>query len=94
MLPKRQQFQIPNNNFVSLSRLVSKIISYFLIGLIRFYQGAISPYLPSSCRYTPTCSHYGVEALKKHGPLKGGWFTLKRIASCHPWGGSGHDPVP
>lgn len=55
---------------------------------------AISPYLPPSCRYTPTCSAYGIEALKKYGPFKGGWLTLKRIASCHPWGGSGYDPVP
>jgi len=47
-----------------------------------------------NCRYTPTCSQYGVEAIKKHGPGKGGWLALKRIMSCHPWGGHGHDPVP
>jgi len=47
-----------------------------------------------SCRYTPTCSQYGIEAIKKYGPLKGGWLTVKRIARCNPWGGHGHDPVP
>ncbi len=71
-----------------------RLVSWLLIGLIRFYQAAISPYLPPSCRYTPTCSQYGVEAIRKHGPLRGGWFSLKRILSCHPWGGSGYDPVP
>ena len=62
--------------------------------MVKFYQIAISPYTPASCRYTPTCSHYTVEALQKHGLFKGGWLALKRIFSCHPWGGSGHDPVP
>ena len=55
---------------------------------------AISPYTPNSCRYTPTCSHYTVDALKTHGLFKGGWLSAKRIASCNPWGGSGYDPVP
>ncbi|TVR41372.1 MAG: membrane protein insertion efficiency factor YidD [Bacteroidia bacterium] len=73
---------------------IGKAFSYLFIGIIRFYQGAISPYLPPSCRYTPSCSQYGVEAIRKHGPVKGGWLTVKRISSCHPWGGSGYDPVP
>ncbi|MFA5971783.1 MAG: membrane protein insertion efficiency factor YidD [Lentimicrobiaceae bacterium] len=73
---------------------MKKILSSILIGIIRFYQYAISPYLPPSCRYTPTCSAYGIEALKKHGPFKGGWLTIKRVVSCNPWGGSGYDPVP
>ncbi|MDD3743227.1 MAG: membrane protein insertion efficiency factor YidD [Lentimicrobiaceae bacterium] len=71
-----------------------KLFTNLLVGIIRLYQWAISPYLPPSCRYTPTCSQYGVEAIKKHGPVKGGWLTIKRVASCHPWGGSGYDPVP
>jgi len=54
----------------------------------------ISPLFSSRCRYNPTCSEYGVKAIKEHGALKGGYFTLKRILSCHPWGGHGHDPVP
>ena len=62
--------------------------------LIRFYQYAISPMLPPRCRYTPTCSQYAVEAVSKHGAFKGGWLALQRIARCHPFGGSGHDPVP
>ena len=65
-----------------------------LLLLVRFYQYAISPMLPPRCRYTPTCSQYAVEALQKHGALKGGWLVAKRIGRCHPWGGSGHDPVP
>lgn len=65
-----------------------------MIGVIRLYQGAISPYLPPSCRYTPSCSQYGVEAIQKHGAIKGGWLTMKRVCSCNPWGGHGYDPVP
>ncbi|MGI9191847.1 MAG: membrane protein insertion efficiency factor YidD [Chitinophagaceae bacterium] len=65
-----------------------------LLFLIRFYQGAISPWLgPSKCRYTPTCSEYTREALLKYGPLKGTWLGIKRISRCAPWGGHGHDPV-
>jgi uncharacterized protein len=71
-----------------------KLISHFFLLLIRGYQLLLSPILGASCRYTPTCSQYGIEAIQKYGPLKGGWLTLKRIASCNPWGGHGHDPVP
>ena len=71
-----------------------KILIAPFIFLVRIYQRLISPLLPASCRYTPTCSHYTVEALQKHGLFKGGWLALKRIGSCHPWGGSGYDPVP
>ncbi|MAY82669.1 MAG: membrane protein insertion efficiency factor YidD [Flavobacteriales bacterium] len=73
---------------------MSKIISRFLVLLIRIYQLTLSPFLGANCRYQPTCSQYAVEALKIHGPLKGGWLGLKRILSCHPWGGHGYDPVP
>lgn len=65
-----------------------------VVFLIRLYQKFISPVLPASCRYTPTCSHYTIEALQTHGLLKGGWLSIKRIASCNPWGGSGYRPVP
>ncbi|PWJ36138.1 membrane protein insertion efficiency factor YidD [Sediminitomix flava] len=65
-----------------------------LIFLVRFYQQGISPYTPASCRYSPTCSQYMIEAIKKHGPVKGLKLGLKRIGKCHPWGGSGYDPVP
>ena len=69
-------------------------VSKLLIGLIRLYQGTLSPLIGRSCRYTPTCSNYGIEAIQKYGPIKGSWLTLKRILSCNPWGGSGYDPVP
>jgi len=75
-------------------KIIRKILTFPFIVLVRFYQVAISPYTPSSCRYTPTCSHYTVEALQKHGLFRGGWLSIKRIASCNPWGGSGYDPVP
>ena len=70
------------------------VIGWPLILLIRFYQWVISPIIGPKCRYQPTCSHYAVEALKKHGPFKGFWLAVRRIARCHPWGGSGWDPVP
>jgi len=70
------------------------ILIYPLVLLVRFYQLAISPYTPSSCRYEPSCSQYTIEALKKRGLIVGLWLSLKRIFSCHPWGGSGYDPVP
>ncbi|QIE59152.1 membrane protein insertion efficiency factor YidD [Rasiella rasia] len=73
---------------------MKKILTYPFIFLVRVYQRAISPLFPSTCRYQPTCSQYTVEALQKHGLFKGGWLAVKRIGSCHPWGGSGYDPVP
>ncbi|TAE90171.1 MAG: membrane protein insertion efficiency factor YidD [Bacteroidetes bacterium] len=74
--------------------MLKTIVSFPFILLIRVYQWVISPLLPNACRYTPTCSQYGIEAIQKHGIIKGGWLTLKRISTCHPWGGHGHDPVP
>jgi hypothetical protein len=74
--------------------MLKKIITYPFILLIRFYQVAISPYTPATCRFSPTCSSYSLEALKVHGLLKGGWLSIKRIGKCHPWGSSGYDPVP
>lgn len=71
-----------------------KWVSEFFIFFIRIYQGMISPLLGKNCRFTPTCSQYAVEALRKHGPVYGSWLTIKRILRCHPWGGSGYDPVP
>ncbi len=75
-------------------RAISWFFSQIFILVIRFYQLAISPLIPPRCRYTPSCSTYSLQAIKKHGPIKGTWLALKRITSCHPWGGSGHDPVP
>ena len=70
------------------------MFSRLLILLVRFYQCAISPLLPPSCRYLPTCSEYTLEALRKHGAIKGGWLALKRIGRCRPGCPGGHDPVP
>ena len=74
--------------------MLQKIFIIILIKLIRFYQVAISPWLGKNCRYQPTCSQYTLEALKVHGLYKGEFLGIKRILSCHPWGGSGYDPVP
>ena len=73
---------------------IAKIPANFLILLIRLYQVTLSPWIGKSCRYVPTCSNYGIEAIEKYGFFKGGWLTFKRILSCNPWGGSGYDPVP
>ena len=71
-----------------------RLLSKGIIGLIKAYQLIISPILPMACRYTPTCSVYGIEAIQKHGPIKGAFLAVKRILRCNPWGGSGIDPVP
>lgn len=73
---------------------MKKILTFPFILLIRIYQLFISPLLPSSCRFQPTCSQYAKVALERHGLFYGGWLAIKRIFSCHPWGGSGYDPVP
>jgi putative membrane protein insertion efficiency factor len=75
-------------------KTVLKILALPFIGLIKLYQLILSPWLGPSCRFTPTCSQYGLEAFKKYGVFKGFWLTAKRIAKCHPWGGHGYDPVP
>lgn len=76
------------NNFLK------KILILPFVLVIKIYQVLISPLTPSTCRFQPTCSHYTKEALQKHGLFKGGKLAVKRIFSCHPWGGSGYDPVP
>jgi hypothetical protein len=78
----------------SFIRQVLNILAIPLIIIIKIYQLIISPLFPPSCRFTPTCSHYTVEALQKYGIIKGSWLGFKRIIRCHPWGGSGYDPVP
>lgn len=83
-----------NESWRNFEGSVKRIIALPFIGLIRFYQKCISPLTPPACRYTPTCSQYAIEAIRKYGVAKGGWLAIKRIARCHPWGGSGYDPVP
>ncbi|HRE51800.1 MAG TPA: membrane protein insertion efficiency factor YidD [Flavitalea sp.] len=75
-------------------KLLLQLLSLPFILLIKLYQWIISPLLGPSCRFTPSCSNYALEAFKKYGLLKGFWLTVKRISRCHPWGGHGHDPVP
>lgn len=74
--------------------LLSRTMVWILCLPILFYRTCISPFTPPSCRFTPTCSAYALEALRKHGAIKGLWLAAKRILRCNPWGGSGYDPVP
>ena len=80
--------------FAHILSFLSFVLSKVMLALIAFYRTCISPLTPPACRYTPTCSQYAQEAIRKYGPFKGGWLALKRILRCHPWGGSGYDPVP
>ena len=73
---------------------VGRAVRTSLVLAIRGYQVAISPLLPPACRYYPTCSHYAVEALERHGPVRGSWLALRRILRCHPFRPGGYDPVP
>lgn len=70
------------------------LLTACLVGLVRSYQLFISPLLGPRCRFYPTCSHYAIEAVRTHGPIKGSWLTIKRVGRCHPWHPGGHDPVP
>jgi len=79
---------------MDLYKKLTKILALPFILIVRIYQLIISPILPSTCRFAPTCSQYTLEALKKYGIFKGLWLGIKRIGRCHPWGGSGFDPVP
>jgi hypothetical protein len=94
-LKRKNYYSMKTNiNHFSMDKLLKKAFELVFVGLIRFYQLTISPMTHASCRYMPTCSQYAVEAIRKHGPVKGSWLAIKRIARCHPWGGHGYDPVP
>ena len=77
-----------------LFNIFTKSLGWLLMLPIRFYRKFISPLTPPSCRFTPTCSQYAIEAITKHGPFKGTWLAVKRVLRCRPGGGSGYDPVP
>lgn len=82
-------------NFINkIYGFVKLIFKYTVLVIVYFYRFAISPLTPASCRHTPTCSAYMVEAIKIYGPFKGTWLGLKRLSKCHPWGTHGYDPVP
>lgn len=74
--------------------MIKASIQKILKGLIKIYQWTLSPFFGSCCRFYPSCSNYGIEAIEKHGPIKGCWLTFKRILKCFPWHPGGHDPVP
>jgi putative membrane protein insertion efficiency factor len=76
------------------NKIIKPATGLLFLGFIKGYQYLISPLLGASCRYQPSCSHYGTKAIKKYGPFKGGLLTIKRMMRCHPWGGHGYDPVP
>lgn len=78
----------------TLQQRLNQRVAWLLLALIGFYRRFISPILGPRCRFTPTCSAYGLEAIQKHGPWKGGWLTLKRLLRCHPFTPCGCDPVP
>ena len=78
----------------NLLSIFTKSLGWLLMLPIRFYRAFISPLTPPSCRFTPTCSEYAIEAITKHGPFKGTWLAIKRVLRCRPGGGSGYDPVP
>jgi putative membrane protein insertion efficiency factor len=77
-----------------LKTLAGNAVAAVLIGLVRFYQFAFSPWLGPRCRFEPTCSAYAIAAIRRFGPWRGGWLMIRRLSRCHPWGSSGYDPVP
>lgn len=79
-----------NKEPITLNRIIQTIV----LLPVYFYRRCISPLFPPCCRFTPTCSEYAIQAVKKHGVFKGSWLAIKRILKCNPWGGSGYDPVP
>lgn len=89
MKPRQQQSAEP-----PAPGLLSRMVARLLTVPVLIYRACISPMLPPSCRFTPTCSQYALEALRRHGALRGTYLTVRRLLRCHPWGGSGYDPVP
>ena len=84
---------LPEKRQSPVSRLSLPLI-WLLSGPIWVYRLLISPLMPPTCRFSPTCSAYALEALQRHGPIRGSWLAVRRISRCHPWGGDGYDPVP
>lgn len=78
----------------TLAKRLEKILAWPLVGLVAVYRYGVSPLLGTNCRFQPSCSEYAREALLRHGAFRGSWLAARRVARCHPWGGSGHDPLP
>ena len=78
----------------SFKLLISNLFKLFFINVIKMYQRFISPFFPSSCKFSPSCSKYGIDAINKYGALKGSFLTIKRILKCNPWSNGGYDPIP
>lgn len=77
-----------------MANAVTRALAWPLIGLVKLYRVAVSPWLGMNCRFQPSCSEYAIEALREHGLFRGSWLAARRIGRCHPWGDSGYDPVP
>ncbi|MGB5164802.1 MAG: membrane protein insertion efficiency factor YidD [Woeseiaceae bacterium] len=77
-----------------MANAVTRALAWPVIGLVKLYRVAVSPWLGMNCRFQPSCSEYAIEALREHGLFRGAWLAARRIGRCHPWGGSGYDPVP
>ena len=77
-----------------MMQALSRLLAWPLLGLVWIYRFLVSPWLGNNCRYDPSCSQYTLDALRLHGAFRGSWLATKRIGRCHPWGGSGYDPVP
>lgn len=77
-----------------MSNKIIKLTVWLMLLPVKFYRRFITPLTPPTCRFTPTCSEYAVEALQKYGPIKGSWLAIRRVLRCRPGGGSGYDPVP
>lgn len=79
---------------MTILRRINRLFVELLLVPVHIYRACISPLFPPVCRYQPTCSRYAIEALRRHGVFRGSWLAIRRILRCHPWGGSGYDPVP
>lgn len=79
---------------MSFKLFISNLLKLLIINIIKIYQRFISPFFPSSCKFSPSCSRYGIEAINKHGAIRGSYLTVKRVLKCNPWNNGGYDPIP